>query len=65
MLLNVILMKNTGPNLDTKCVQISDAALSHEILRKIFVVVKPLQKGLNRVCIKFSCPFFVKSALFC
>ena len=38
----------TGPNLDKKCARLSDAAPSNEILRKIYFVVKPLQKGLNR-----------------
>ena len=37
----------SGPNLD-KCVQLSDDAPSHEILRKIYFVIKPLKKGLNK-----------------
>ena len=41
-------MVQPGPNLDKKCVQLSDAAPSPEILRKIYFVVKPLKKGLNR-----------------
>ena len=35
-----------SPNLDKTCACLSDAASSHEILRKIYLVVK---KGLNRV----------------
>ena len=41
-------MKFTDPNLDEKCVRLSDAAPSHEKLRKLYFVVKPLKKGLNR-----------------
>ena len=40
----------SGPNLDKNCIWLSDAALSHEILRKKYFVVKPLKKGLNRGC---------------
>ena len=34
----------TGPNLNKKCVCVSDASPSHEILRKINFIVKPLKK---------------------
>ena len=35
-------------NLGKKCISLSDAAPTHEILRKIYFVVKRLKKGLNR-----------------
>ena len=40
----------SGPNLDNKCVRLSDAAPSSEILRKIHFFVKSLKNGLNRGC---------------
>ena len=33
--------KTSGPNLDKKCVRLSDTAPFHEMLRKIYFVVKP------------------------
>ena len=38
----------TGPNLDKKFIWLSDTAPSHEILRKVYFLAKPLEKGLNR-----------------
>ena len=38
------------PNLDKKWIRLWDAALSHEMLRKIYFIVKPLTKSLNREC---------------
>ena len=45
-----ILLTESGPNLDKKYVRFSDAALSHEVLRKINFVLKPLKKGWNKGC---------------
>ena len=41
-----ILSYTAGPNLDKKCVWLSDAAPSPEIYRKIYFVVKPHKKVL-------------------
>ena len=41
-----ILSYTAGPNLDKKCIWLSDAAPSHEIFRKIYFVVKPYEKVL-------------------
>ena len=38
----------TSPNLGKKCVRLSDPASSHEMLTRIYFVLKPLKKGLNR-----------------
>ena len=51
----------SGHNLDTNCIWLSNASPSHEIIRKIYFVVKPSKKGLNRGCWNFKCPFFVTS----
>ena len=54
-----------SPNLDKTCVWILDVAPSHEILRRIYFVVK---KGLNRVVGILSALFlffFVTNVLFC
>ena len=50
----------SGPNLDKKCVQLSNPASSYEILI-IFFVVMPFKKGLNKGVVKLQVPFlFVK-----
>ena len=41
-----ILSYTAGPNLDKKCIWLSDAAPSHEICRKIYFDVKPYKKVL-------------------
>ena len=54
----------SGPNLDKKCAQLSGVAPSQEN----YFVVKPIKKGLNRVCWNFSalfckkCPFLLSDA---
>ena len=53
-------MEESGPILDKKCVRLLNTAPSHEILRKIYFLGKPLKNGLNRewsFCKKG--PFFV------
>ena len=45
--------------------QLSDPAPCHEILVKIYIVVKPLKKGLDRGWRNFQYPIFVKGALSC
>ena len=49
------LLPCSGPNLGKMCLLCSDPAPSHEMLVKIYFVVKPLKKGLNRRFEK--CPF--------
>ena len=44
----------SGPTLDKMCIWLLEANLSHEILRKIYFVVKPFKKGLNKGCWNFK-----------
>ena len=57
-----ILSYTAGPNLDKKCIWLSDAAPSHKICRKIYFVVKPYEKVLWGWW-NFKCPFCVKRML--
>ena len=62
---NQLQVSGAGPNLDKKCIRLSDAAPSHEIIRKIYFAAKPLIKGLNRGCWNFKYPFLCKKCHFC